>query len=90
MDTNPNEINSLTELVIELITGHSNGIDEDGNSQEAYNFAKIVQPHIAQQFSQTLELWNKFPVETEKIYFPTKETIPPLPVYGQIDHPPQG
>jgi hypothetical protein len=88
-NTNPYEINSLAEFVIEMITGQSNGIDEDGDSLEVYNFAVIVQPYIAQQLSQSLELWNKFPVKIEKRFFPTNETMPQLLVYGQIDHPPQ-
>ncbi|MDR0872163.1 MAG: hypothetical protein LBN27_01680 [Prevotellaceae bacterium] len=88
MNSNPSEINSLTELFVEFITGHSNNIDEDGNLQETCNSAKNIQPLIAQQFSQSLELWNKFPQKTEKLYFPITENIPNLPILGQIDHPP--
>jgi hypothetical protein len=88
MNTNPREINSLAELFVEFITGHSNNIDEDGNSQETCNSAKIVQPFVAQQLSKSLELWNEFPQKTEKLYFPITENIPNLPILGQIDHPP--
>ena len=87
--SNPHEINSLTELIVELITGQSNGIDEDGDSQETHDTARTVQPDITNQFSQLLELWNKFPVKTERLFFPTNETLQHQLVYGQIDHPPE-
>jgi len=89
LNIGPHEINSLTEWIVEWITGQSNGIDEDGDSQETHDSARTVQPDITNQFSQLLELWNKFPVKTERLFFPTKETIPHQPVYGQIDHPPE-
>ena len=89
MNTDPHEINSLVEFIVELITGQSNGFDEDGDSQEIYNLIKTIQPTIAVQFSQLLELWNKFPVKTEKLFLKTNETILHLFVYGQIDHPPE-
>jgi len=89
LNTGPHEINSLTELIVELITGQSNGIDEDGDSQETHDTARTVQPDITNQFSQLLELWNKFPLKTERLFFPINETIPHQPVYGQIDHPPE-
>ena len=89
MKSNPHEINSLTELIVEWITGQSNGIDEDGDLQETHDSAKTVQPDFTNQFSQLLELWSKFYVKTEKLLYPTNETIPQLFVYGQIDHPPE-
>jgi hypothetical protein len=89
MSTNPHEVNSLAELFAEFITGESNNTDEDGDSQETCNSAKIIQPYVAQQFAQSLELWNKFSVKIETIFFPTNEVVPQPPVLGQIDHPPQ-
>ncbi|GHV45266.1 hypothetical protein FACS1894180_7630 [Bacteroidia bacterium] len=88
MGSNPHEINSVAEFFMEIVTGQSNNTDEDGDAQETCNSAKTVQPIIAQQFSQSLELWNKFPQKTEKLYFSITENIPNLPILGQIDHPP--
>ncbi|MDR0829997.1 MAG: hypothetical protein LBN95_07790 [Prevotellaceae bacterium] len=89
MGSNPHEINSIIELLAELITGQSNNTDEDGDTQETCNSVKMVQPFIVQQFSQSLELLNKIPQKTEKISFPINENLPKSLVLGQIDHPPK-
>jgi len=82
------EVNTLLEWALEILTGTSNNIDEDGDSQANYNFAKNIQPVISEQIAQTLD-FLKTSQRTIKIFTPTNETIPHLPVLGQIDHPPQ-
>ena len=89
MNTDPYEINSLAELMVQLITGQSNGIDEDGDLQETHNFAKTLQPDITNHFSQMPEWWAKFSVQLEKHFLQKNESIPQLLYYGQIDHPPE-
>ncbi|MDR1757998.1 MAG: hypothetical protein LBR51_03425 [Bacteroidales bacterium] len=82
------EVNTLLEWALEILTGTSNYIDEDGDSQANYNFAKNIQPVISEQIAQTLD-FLKTSQRIIKIFTPTNETIPHLPVLGQIDHPPQ-
>ena len=83
------EINSVIELIIQLITGKENGIDEDGDSQSNCNFVKIVQHDFSEQITKSLELANLFSQNIDKLTFPRKENIPPKSFYGQIDHPPE-
>ena len=89
INNNTQEINSAVEFLIEMITGQSNNMDEDGNSQETCNMAKIIQPVIAQQFAQSMEQFNNLPQNTVKILFPDTQNILDLLYLGKIDHPPQ-
>jgi hypothetical protein len=90
IENNGSEINSVLELVLQYFTGHDNGIDEDGNLQESCHIAKIIQPFFSQQFSNCIDLQNKFSLEKVKFIFSVKENIPTKPLLGTIDHPPQG
>ncbi|MDR1023320.1 MAG: hypothetical protein LBL94_08640 [Prevotellaceae bacterium] len=84
------EVNSLCELLVRLIVGNHNDVDEDGDLSESYSAAKIAQPFISQQFSQLLELRSKFSIKIEKIFPPTNEAILQLSCLDQVDHPPKG
>jgi hypothetical protein len=87
--TSGSEINSVAELLVQWATGQSNGIDEDGDTQETHNSAKTIQPFAAQFFSLSMELQNNILQTTAKIVFPASENFPKLLVYGQIEHPPK-
>jgi hypothetical protein len=82
------EVNSVIELVLQLITGKDNGIDEDGDTHSCCNFVKIVQPDFSQQITQNLELISLFSKNIEFV-FPRKENFPVKDFCSQIDHPPQ-
>ncbi len=82
------EINSLIELFQWVFYGYENGIDEDGDSPESYNFAKIHKPPVDHNLLFNFELTQ--PLISERCnLFPQTERILALPVYGTIDHPPE-
>jgi hypothetical protein len=84
-----NEINSVLELIFNL-TGYANDIDEDGDSPENYisfQFSKLL---VCQEFYQNLTIGNLLPKNIKRTFCVLSDAIYSLPVYGQIDHPPQG
>ena len=83
------ETNSAIELLINLVTGESNDIDEDGNLQTYCNFAKIVHHDFTQHLVQCLELINPLSKNIEKLSFPWSKNLPLKGFRFQIDHPPQ-
>ena len=80
------EINSVIELIIQLVTGEENGIDEDGDLQSNCNFVKVFQHDFLAQVGKSFEFVNIF---KNKFIFPHKEDILGESFYGQIDHPPE-
>jgi len=82
-----NEINSVVELIF-ASTGHTNDIDEDGDSPEAYNSFSFTQPLVYQDFALILQD-NLFSKDIKKTYQIFSDLIYSQPVYGQIDHPPE-
>jgi len=83
------EINSVTELLVELITGKSNDIDEDGDMQTDCNYVEVTNFDFSQQLAQSLELMNLFSKNIEKYRFPCTENLPQTNFYNQIDQPPE-
>ena len=83
------ETNSVIEWLMQLVTGESNDIDEDGDSQSDCNSVKVVSYNYFQEFSQYSDLLRLYSKKLEKIIFPSKENIPQKNIYTQIDHPPQ-
>ena len=81
------ETNSIIELAMQLITGVSNDIDEDGDLQNDCNSTKIPKLDFSQQFAQCFELLNWVTKKAEKFVAPNKENF--YVFYTQIDHPPQ-
>jgi hypothetical protein len=88
-NTGNKEVNSVMEWVIQLVTGESNDIDEDGDLQSDCNSVKIVSHDFYQKFAQSLELLSLHEKNIEKIRFQTKENFYRNDFYTQIDHPPQ-
>ena len=80
-----NEINSIIELVWELVTGESNGIDEDGDEQTDCNFTQVFIIDFPLQPVQR----NIFSNVIKKIGFPDKESFFLNDFCRRIDHPPQ-
>jgi len=83
------EINSVLEYLVELVTGESNNIDEDGDSQTDCNSAKIVHHDFSQQLAQSIDLLSFYFEKTVKYVIPNKENIPPLNFFNKIDKPPE-
>jgi len=83
------EINSVLEYLVELVTGESNNIDEDGDSQTDCNSSKIVHHDFSQQLAQSIDLLNFFSERVNKYVIPNKENIPPLNFFDKIDKPPE-
>ena len=81
------EINSVFEYFMELVTGKSNDIDEDGDMQTDCN--SVVHYDLSQQFVQTLQLANLFSKEIKKTGFSNDENLPKNNYYRQIDQPPE-
>jgi len=79
------ELNSVIEWALELATGKSNDIDEDGDMQTDYSFASIFHHDFPQQLIQI----NLFPKDIKKIEFPYKETSLPNDFCSRIDYPPE-
>jgi hypothetical protein len=82
------EINSLLELIVGLVNGNQNGIDEDGNTQESYKLVNISQVIIHQPAVSLDELIN-LRCTTRKTFFQTKESLPSSLFYGTIEQPPE-
>ena len=82
------EVNSVAEWILQLITGESNDIDEDGDSQTGCYFVKILQPDFSQQLSKSINLANLFYKEI-KIGFPESEILPNIDYYCKIEQPPE-
>jgi len=88
MENANGEINSVVEFLVELATGESNAIDEDGDSQTDCNSVKIVHD-FSQQLTQSIDLLNSFSEKNVKFIIPNKENIPSLNFFDKIDKPPE-
>jgi hypothetical protein len=82
------EINCVVEYIVELITGESNDIDEDGDSQTDCNGSGIVHFDF-QQLAQNIELANLFSKNISKSGFSNDENLYGSNYYRQIDQPPE-
>jgi len=80
-----NEINSIIELVLELVTGESNDMDEDGDEQTDCSFTQV----FIHDFPQHLVQRNIYSNVIKKIGFPDKESFLLNDFCSRIDHPPQ-
>ena len=89
IEINDNEVNSVVEWIVEMVTGENNGIDEDGNRQSDCNYVQIVQHDFSQQFVQFLELANLFSISKNNFRIPNKENLPPINFFDKIDKPPE-
>jgi len=87
--SNDNEVNSIIEWIMELVTGENNNFDEDGDSQSDHNFVKIVQHDFTQQVTKNLELANLFSINKINFTIPNKENLPPINFFDKIDKPPE-
>jgi hypothetical protein len=83
------EINCVAELLVELITGESNDIDEDGDMQTDCNSTEITHYDFSQQLAQNLELTSLFSKNIKKTGFSNNENFPKNNFNNQIDHPPE-
>jgi hypothetical protein len=83
------ETNSVIEWIAQLITGESNDIDEDGDSQTDWNYTQINLYDFSQELTQCLDGTHLFSKDIGKIEFPHKENIPQTDFCFQIDHPPK-
>ena len=79
------EVNSVIEWITQLVTGESNGIDEDGDMQTDFSFTHIILHDFSLQFVQ-MAVFSK---DIKKIEHPYKENFLSNDFYPQIDHPPQ-
>ena len=82
------EINSVAELILQLITDKENGIDEDGNMQSDCNSVKIIQYDFSEQINKNFELANLTSKNINKL-IPYKENFLSNDFCTQIDHPPE-
>jgi hypothetical protein len=89
METPGGEINTVAEMLVALITGESNDIDEDGDNQTDCNHVKIVQHDFSQQLAQSIELMNLFSNNIIKHQIPDKEALPIKDFYCRIERPPE-
>jgi hypothetical protein len=89
MESPNGEINSVAELVVELITGESNDIDEDGDMQTDCHGTEIVHHDFSQQLAQSHEIMNLFSKNIKKYGFSKEENLPANNYYRQIDQPPE-
>jgi hypothetical protein len=89
MESKDGEINSVVEYLVELITGESNNIDEDGDNQTDCNSVKIVQHNFSQQLAQSIELMNLFSNNIQKFTIPNKEELPNTDFCCAIEQPPE-
>ena len=83
------ETNSVLEWITQLVTGESNDIDEDGNSQNDCNAVKTITHVYYQEFAQYFDLLSSYSKNLEKTFFPNEENILQKDFSFQIDHPPQ-
>jgi len=81
------EINSVAELLVELIIGESNDIDEDGDMQMDCN--SVIHYELSQHLTQSIELANLFSKNINKFGFSNNENLPGSNFYNQIDQPPE-
>ena len=79
------ETNSIIEWVLQLVTGESNDIDEDGDMQSSCNFTLIY----LQDFPPHSIQVNLFPKDIKKNKFFNKENFIQKDFYDQIDRPPE-
>jgi hypothetical protein len=89
MESPNGEINSVVELIVELITGESNDIDEDGDSQTDCTGSGIVHYDFSQQLAQSTEFMNLFSKNIKKSGFSNNENLPKNNFHNQIDQPPE-
>jgi len=83
------EINSVVEWVLQLVTGESNDIDEDGDAQSHCNSVKTVNVNFCQEIARYSDLLNIYSKNVGKFEFPNAENLPLKDFCFQIDHPPQ-
>ena len=79
------EINSVIEWVLELVTGVSNDIDEDGDMQTDCSFTHIILYDFPLQFVQ-IDVSSK---DITKIGIPYKENFYLKDFFDEIDYPPE-
>jgi hypothetical protein len=79
------EINSVIEWVQQLVTGESNDIDEDGDTQTDCSFSHI----FIYDFPQQLTLINLFSKEIKKNRFPDNENFLSSDLCSKIEQPPE-
>jgi len=82
---NNKEINSVIELITQLITGEDNGIDEDGDEQTDCSFPYIT----LYDFSLSFVHIDVFSKDIKKIGFSYKEKFLSNDFCSRIDHPPE-
>jgi hypothetical protein len=82
------EINSVIELIMQMITGEENGIDEDGDSHSSCNFVSIAQYDFSEQITKNFDFANLF-LKNINTYISRRENIPMKNFFGQIDQPPE-
>ena len=83
------EVNSLVEWIMQLVTGESNDIDEDGDLSTDCNSIKIAGNTFCQEFTLSIELLSLYSDYLKKKAFSTEEKFYLKDIYTQIDHPPQ-
>jgi hypothetical protein len=88
MESQNGEINTVAELIVELVTGEGNDIDEDGDMQTDCNGSGIVYFDF-QQLAQNIELANLFFKSIKTSGFSNEENLPTNNYYRQIDQPPE-
>ena len=89
MESKEGEINSVVEFLIELITGESNDIDEDGDNQTDCNPVQIAQPDISQHLTRCIETANLLSEKISKFGIPNKENLPNTDFFSKIEQPPE-
>jgi hypothetical protein len=89
MESKDGEINTVVEFIVELITGESNDIDEDGDTQTDCNNIQIAQPDFSQQFAKCIEFANLFSEKIGKFVIPNKENLPNTDFFSLIEKPPE-
>ena len=89
MEKNDNEINSVVEWLMVMVTGKNNNFDEDGDTQTDHNFVLIVQHDFTQQFAKILELANEFSINKNIYRIPNKEALPVNEFFSRIEQPPE-
>ncbi|MCL2436143.1 MAG: hypothetical protein FWD09_08445 [Lentimicrobiaceae bacterium] len=89
MESPNGEINSVAELIVELITGEGNDIDEDGDMQTDCNYVEIVHHDFSQQVAQSIELANLFSKNIGKFRVSGKEDLPIEDFFSRIEQPPE-
>jgi hypothetical protein len=88
MESQNGEINTVAELLTELITGESNDIDEDGDMQTDCHGSGIVH-YDFQQLAQHIELASLFSKNIQTSGFSNEENLPTNNFFNRIDQPPE-